>query len=313
MKPRANFVILRSSQKTKWKVERERGTQLSKWFWSGILPRRSNFKPKINKLSMNSELRLATENEAHILAEREQWREAACELLRVAKAEPRDAARWLQIAHWQRQSGDITAAAKTLETALKLNSNRKSSPLKEQDSIALWLALAEAQLESQKWQACITSCQAILGFSENHHYALEILATALIQGGDPLAAEKVMRELLVRSPLDPLHRLRLGTLLHIQGKLGEATREFERVINLPYGESVAGEVSETLENLEQMQIQQVLIMASERLEFRRELETDMEAALDSLGFYLSENGRETLQHTLWDGAHPEAEETPRLH
>lgn len=266
-----------------------------------------------NQPGMNSELQAATENEARILAEREQWREAARELLRVAKAEPRDASRWLQIARWQRQSGDFNAAAKTLKTALKLNANRKRNPLKPSDSIALWLALAEAQLESQNWQACIESCRALLALSPGHHFGLEILATALIQDGNPQAAEEVIRELLVLSPLDPLHRLRLGTLLHIQGKLGEATREFERISELPYGSPVAEEAANTLENLEQMQIQQILIMASERLGFRRELENDLESALDSLGFYLSENGRETLLHTLWDGAYPETEEAPQIH
>src|SRR5690606_22521343 len=118
---------------------------------------------------MNSELRTATENEARDLAGREQWREAARELLRVAKAQPQDASRWLQIADWQRRSGDASAAAHTLETALKLNSRKKSTPLDESDSIALWLALAEAQLEAQNWNACIAACQVVLELSARHH------------------------------------------------------------------------------------------------------------------------------------------------
>lgn len=262
---------------------------------------------------MNSELRTATENAARTLAEREQWREAARELLRVAKAEPRDAARWLQIAHWQRQSGDAIAAAKTLETALKLNTGSKREPLEQRDSIALRLALAETQLESQSWQACVNSCQALLKLSPNHHLALEILATALIQSGDPVSAEEVIRKLLLLSPLDALHRLRLGTLLHIQGKLGESAREFERVLTLSQIPFVRDEAANSIENLEQMQIQQVLVIAAEQPEFRHELESDIDTALDSLGFYLTDNGKEMLLHTLWDNSLPEIEKPQLLH
>lgn len=261
---------------------------------------------------MNSELRTATENEAHDLAGREQWREAARELLRVAKAEPRDAARWLQIASWQRRSGDAAAAAQTLETALKLNSRKKSTPLREQDSIALWQALAESQFEAQNWGACISASRILLEISPRHHAGLELLATALLQQGDSATAEEAMRELLSLSPLDPLHRLRLATLLQLQGKLGEATREFERTIEMYRDLPIIEEAREALETLERMQTQQVLILASERLDFRRLLETNMSEALESLGFYLSDNGRESLQHTIWDGSFSD-EDTPHMH
>lgn len=261
---------------------------------------------------MNSELRTATENQAHDLAERHRWREAARELLRVAKAEPRDASRWLQIAQWQRQSGDAAAAAQTLETALKLNARKRSKALDERDSLALWLALAEAWLEAQNWGACRAACDILLQHSPQHHSAREILATALLQSGDPAAAEEVMRELLKMSPFDPLHRLRLATLLQLQGKLGESAREFERVLDMHRSSPIVAEARDALEVLERMQTQQILLLVSERLDFRRHLEADMETALDTLGFYLSENGRESLQHMIWDGSFPE-EAAPRLH
>ena len=121
-----------------------------------------------------------------------------------------------------------------------------------------------------------------------------------------------MRALLTISPLDPLHRLRLATLLQLQGKLGEATREFERTIEMHGHMPIVAEAYGALENLERMQTQQVLMLASERLDFRRLLETDIIEALDSLGFYLSEGACESLQHTIWDGSFFE-EEAPRVH
>lgn len=261
---------------------------------------------------MNNEVRAATENQARDLAGREQWREAARELLRVAKAEPRDASRWLQIANWQRKGGDAIAAAQTLEIALKLNSRKKSSPLLERDAVSLWQALAEAQLEAQNWVACVSACQELLELSPGHHFGLEVLATALLQDGDTVNAEEVMRELLQKSPFDPLHRLRLATLLQLQGKLGEATREFERVVEMYGSMPMVNEAREAMETLERMQTQQVLMMAAERLDFRRQLEQDLDSALGSLDFYLTDNGRESLRHMVWDGSFSD-ENTPRMH
>lgn len=262
---------------------------------------------------MNSEAMAATENQARDLAGREQWREAARELLRVAKAQPRDASRWLEIAAWQRKSGDAAAAAQTLETALKLNSRKQSTPLREPDAIALWQALAEAQLEAQNWVACIAACEILLEHAPRQHFGMELMATALLQNGDPASAEIVMRELLFISPRDILHRLRLATLLQLQGKLGESTREFERVLLMRLDLPLAEEAREALETLERMQTQQVLILASERLDFRRLLETDMESALESLNFYLSDDARDSLQHMVWDGSFADEDSAPVIH
>lgn len=264
------------------------------------------------KLKMNSELRTAAENQAHDLAGQELWREAATKLLRVAKAEPGDTQRWLQIANWQRRGGDAKAAVQTLETALRLNSQTLDNPQRAKDSIALWLALAESQFEAQNWELCISASNMLLQLSPAHHAALELQATALLQLSRPAEAEIAIRALLSISPLDPLHRLRLATLLQLQGKLGEATREFERTIEMHGNLPIVAEAHGALENLERMQTQQVLMLASERFDFRRLLETDMAEALESLGFYLSESAYESLQHTIWDGSFFE-EETPRLH
>ena len=256
----------------------------------------------------------ASENQARGLAEKEQWREAARELLRAAKAEPRNTARWLQIAAWQRQSGDAKTAAQTLQTALRLNNNnkKKSTLLPPDDSTALRQALAEAHLEAQNWDEAMSVCRALLEISPHHHFAQELLATALLQSGNLSESETVMRNLILQSPRDPLHRLRLATLLQLQGRLGDSTREFERVLGLHPEFALAGEAHEAVETLDRMQTQQVLIMASEQFSFRRELETDMESALETLGFYLSESGRDSLKHLIWDGSLT-SESPTRLH
>jgi hypothetical protein len=42
----------------------------------------------------------------------------------------------------------------------------------------------------------------------------------------------MMQELLQMSPRDPLHRLRYATLLQLQGRSGDALREFQLVLQL---------------------------------------------------------------------------------
>lgn len=246
----------------------------------------------------------ASEDAAKNFAEERQWRAAAKELLRAAKAEPQNTARWLQIANWQRQCGDARQAASTLQTALRLN--RKNGGAENQ---SLRQALIEAHLEAQNWDAAIEACRALLKLSPRHHFGREMLATALLQAGNLSEAEAVMRDLMTQSPRDPLHRLRLATLLQLQGKLGGATREFELVMQLHPDFPLAGEAREAVETLDRMQTQQVLMMASEQIAFRRHLESDIDGALEVLGFYLSESGRDSLQHIIGDDALPE---TPTL-
>jgi tetratricopeptide (TPR) repeat protein len=249
----------------------------------------------------------ASEDAAKNLAEQQQWREAARRLLRAAKAEPHNTARWLQIASWQRQSGDARLAASTLQTALRLNAKNK-----DVEDLSLRQALIEAHLEAQSWIEAATACRALLKISPRHHFAQEMLATALLQAGNLVEAETVMRDLMSQSPRDPLHRLRLATLLQLQGKLGESNREFERVIHLHPHFPLQSEAREAVETLDRMQTQQVLIMASEQLAFRRQLETDMTGALEMLGFHLSESGEDSLRHIISDGV-PATETLVRFH
>lgn len=247
---------------------------------------------------------VANENAAQVLADAQLWLEAASALTRAARAEPANIARWLKIAQWQRQCGEARLAAKTLQTALRLNRKNKNSRsrLQPDDDAVLLQTLAEVHLEAQNWEDAIAVCNLLIEASSQHHYAQEMVATALLQSGRMDEAEAVMRNLIAQSPRDPLHRLRLATLLQLQGKLGDATREFERVIHLHPDFALAAEAREAVENLDRMQTQQILLLASEQLAFRRQLESDMESALEILNFHLSESGYDSLKHMIWDGS-----------
>ncbi len=235
------------------------------------------------------------DEEAQILAAREQWRDAARVLKRAAQAAPQDAARWKQIAEWQARGGDIKAALRTLENALEINSHAA-----QHTRIELWLALAEANLSAQNWQLGAQACGEVLRLDSRHHAALELLATAYLQSNELENAVDIMEQLLMLSPRDPLHRLKLATLLQLQGKLGEASAEFQRVLDLYPDMPFAEDASEAVEALDRLQTQQILMMAAEQSTFRLNLERQFDLALAEGGFYLSDNGRESLRHMVAD-------------
>jgi tetratricopeptide (TPR) repeat protein len=178
---------------------------------------------------------------------------------------------------------------------------------------ALWQALAEAQWDARSWEGCIGACTRFLELQPRSLPVLEMQATALLQAGQPEQSMKVMQELLRLSPRDPLHRLRYATLLQLQGRSGDALREFQRVL-LQYPDApFVGEANEAVEALDSIQIQQILMIAGEEHDFRYSLQQEMETVLSANGFYLSENGRESLRNMLGDGR-PDIEAAPtRIH
>ena len=171
----------------------------------------------------------------------------------------------------------------------------------------------ERALKSQSWTACLTACQALLRLDAKHHLAQETLVTALLQTGATEQAIDAVRRLLEISPRDPLHRLRLATLLQMGGRPGESLREFERISAMYPDAPFSDDALEAVENLDRLQTQQILLMAAEQDSFRWELERDTAKTLEENGFYLTENGYESLRQMI-PGAEDEIPESaPRFH
>ncbi|HEX8550312.1 MAG TPA: tetratricopeptide repeat protein [Abditibacteriaceae bacterium] len=214
-------------------------------------------------------------------------------LLKAARAEPENVARWLDVAY--SQHGVRIDAIATLHEAIERNSENETA------RASLWSALAELHGDSQNWDECVAACDRALEISPQHHQALEMRAAAHLHSGNVAEATATLQRLLRLSPRDPLHRLKLATLLQIQDKTALAAREFERVLLSHPDAPFSDEASAALELLDNLQGQTILARASGDLDFRRAVEEDFDAALESSGFYLSENARESLRQTLADG------------
>jgi tetratricopeptide (TPR) repeat protein len=257
---------------------------------------------------------------ARELGGREQWT-AACEVLRpLAQAALGASELWLQIAQWEKLDGRLSDAQATLRHALQLNAGR------DEVCVTLWQGLVEATAEASEWSGCIEACGEALKVSRRlraasrqreaydgrDHRILEIMATACAHEGRYDEAVAVVRELLKASPRDPLHRMRLGSLLQASGRIGDASREFELVTHLAPGTAFGNDAETALDLLEKSQIQQILMRAGEERAFGWHLERDLEGALADHAFYLSDSGMETLRQMIEDGR-PSLSTAPRVH
>jgi tetratricopeptide (TPR) repeat protein len=245
--------------------------------------------------------------QAHTAAARKQWDKAIQKLSRAAYL-TKKAELWKQIAEWQVLQGDSASAIRTLENALIVH--EKSDLATRLD---LWLALAETQMSAQNWELGAQACGEMLRLNPRHHSALELLATAFLQMNRLDEAIETIGRLLQISPRDPLHRLKLATLFQLQGKLGEASREFQRVLDLSPAMPFAQDASEAVDALDRLQTQQILMMAAEQNAFRLNLERQFDLTLDEAGFFLSENGRESLRHMVADVSYELPTTPPRVH
>lgn len=166
------------------------------------------------------------------------------------------------------------------------------------EAVAAWKSEAESHFKAQAWPECIDACRSLLKLDPRHHFAQETLATALLQTGQVDEAIRAVERLLEISPRDPLHRLRLATLLQMQGRHGESLREFERILAMYPDASFTDDARTAIENLDRLQTQQILLLASEQDQFRWRLERDPAGALEATNFHLSENGFESLRQMI---------------
>ncbi|MBW3636236.1 MAG: tetratricopeptide repeat protein [Armatimonadetes bacterium] len=194
-----------------------------------------------------------------------------------------------------------------------MNVQFSPAPARDARETALWRDRVEHSLRAGSWNDCIAACHSLLRIAPRHHFAQETLATALLQLGEIEKAIAAVQRLLEISPRDPLHRLRLATLLQMQERPGQSLREFERIAEMYPDAPFSEDAREAIENLDRLQTQQILLMAAEQDGFRWQLERDPEAALEENGFYLTENGFETLRQMI-PGAEDEAPpRAPRMH
>ena len=246
-----------------------------------------------------------TEARVRRLIAKKEWSAAAAAQLELARAIATDIEAWAEVVRLRRAAHEDEQAI--WDEAAKLNENNMAVELK------LWRAIAQWHGEASRWGECIAVCDAILHRDPRHHDALEMRSAAQLHAGDVGGAIGTLRILLRISPRDPLHRLKLATLLQVNGETADAAREYERVLAAHPDAPFTGEARGALEMLDNLQMHQVLMRAAEDLNFRRHAETSLDEALSFGGYYLSPGARETLRQNLADGRPEAPPSAPRVH
>jgi hypothetical protein len=183
-----------------------------------------------------------------------------------------------------------------------------------------WSALAHLYAQNSRWPECEKACLEVLERQSDNLEITELMSTACLQNEHLDAAEHLLQTLLRRVPLDPWYRMRYATLLQTQGKLGAAQQELLRLQQTKLPEAFAIEIENSIEYLDQMQFQQVMVLLEHNLELRNALARNPREELQILGFQLTESTIEMLQNVLWEHFNqapfhaPEiSEQAPRIH
>ena len=247
------------------------------------------------------------EKQANSLAASGNYLGAGTTLSVIAELNPSDSQRWTQAAEWLAQGGAADKAVRVLQTGVRLNEKNVETRHR------LMQALAEHHLGMQRWVEATEVSRQLLRENPRHHGGLELLATALLQTNNLPEAVQAIQALLRLSPRDPLHRLKLATLYQLQGRLGDAMHEFQRVLETQGGFPFTHDALEAIESLDRLQTQQILMMATERGAFRLKLERDFDNALFENGFQLSEFARESLRNMVADLTPADRPAPPRTH
>lgn len=239
------------------------------------------------------------------LIAKQEWSRAAKAQLVIARAKPTDVESWAEAVRLRRAAREDEPAVWEEAAKLLVGDVRNSAEL-----IA---CIAQWHGEASRWDECIAACDEVLRKFPKHHGALEMRSAALLHSGDIAGATESLRTLLRLSPRDPLHRLKYATLLQLQNETAAALQEYERVLAAHPDAPFADEARNAVELLDNMQMQQVMMRASEDLGFRREIQNSLDEALRGSGFYLSDGARETLRQNLSDGRPETAAAPPRVH
>lgn len=179
---------------------------------------------------------------------------------------------------------------------LPLQFNNSETPKSTRE----WTALAHLYAQHSRWAECEKACLEVLERQSDNLEITELMSTACLQNEHLDAAEHLLQALLRRVPLDPWYRIRYATLLQAQGKLGASLQELLRLKEMKLPEAFMNEIDDSIEYIDQMQFQQVMVLLEHNVELRNALARNPRQELNALGFHLTEPAIEMLQNVLWE-------------
>ncbi len=162
-------------------------------------------------------------------------------------------------------------------------------------------ASAEVALERGDADRAVRYAHRAIRQSINSVPARDVLGAAYLQQGRLHEALRVADQLVAMSPLDPTHHFKKAILFQQQGMLAEALQSYERVVRLAPESELGDDARRALELIDNHQLRQILLLASEDTVFRTKLRRDAIAAVSERCFSLSDAGAMALESLDLDG------------
>lgn len=204
----------------------------------------------------------------------------------VAALRPDDWGAFLRLGLLLRASRSLDGAVCALRRARCLNPD---------EHIAREM-LMDTLLDARHWDEAIEEAQALMRVSPRSVYARDVLRVAYTQTGRLDKALHITGEMIGLSPAAPEHRMERAMLLYQQGYVQTAVPDLIRARELALpGTDIHQAAAETLDALDEQQIQHVIVLAAEDARFCFALEDDLVAAVQARGFCLSDEGLARLR------------------
>lgn len=162
-------------------------------------------------------------------------------------------------------------------------------------------ALAEAYLDAAHYDEAIRESKKLLRLVPNSMPARDILSAAYLQTGQIEKALSVTSEMIRLAPRDSLSHYKRGILHRQRGAWREALEEFTTALEMAPKESIERKEAEAaIESLDQHQIGEILLLASEDRLFQMRLARNVREAVQERGYHVSPDAQEFLQRMATD-------------
>lgn len=160
-------------------------------------------------------------------------------------------------------------------------------------------ALIATLLDSGRYQEIVNEGKLLVKLVPRSIFARDVLSLAYMQLGQTDKALRVVGELIWLDPANPDHYLKRAMLLQQQGNVKNAVGEYTRVLEMaPEGSDAVSVAVDALETMDDRQLQQILLLASEDQMFQwKVLHDPAEASLER-GYHLTPDGVAKLQFLL---------------
>lgn len=160
-------------------------------------------------------------------------------------------------------------------------------------------ALIATLLDSGRYQEIVSEGKKLVKLAPRSIFARDVLSLAYMQLGQTDKALRVVSELIWLDPSNPDHYLKRAMLLQQQGNVKNAVGEYTRVLEMaPEGSDAVSVAADALETIDDRQLQQILLLASDDHVFHwKAMHDPAEASLER-GYHLTPDGVAKLHFLL---------------